>query len=405
MVALGCAAGAQPETPLDIESFRSWPQAVREWLFSQDGGGLTPVASTVVPSAVRILITPENGGAQSCSGVLVGSMHVLTAGHCVCGLKSTELDGWFHPTAQACRPTLSKLTIDVVIPSEGIVRVRAAPEIPDQFRSPESSSQGAMGRIADLAMITLPRAVRPQPAVLDRPVTAATYVLASFGYFSLTNLPADAPTDGPFKALVKYDAGIGQLSIQRRSVYLRPSDCGPRAAPDSLCVVYPALPAVSGEARAAGACGGDSGGPIYLLETGGVRKLVGIASYYSPGGTENCDARVSQYWHFVNLAEYASWIQGYVRNDPPPPGAADCGEQILSGPGTYRLSSTAAQIVVTPVIEYRGPERPQMQITGVARDRCTTSKEFGLIACLANRTDRPAIIVLTESAVATVCRF
>jgi Trypsin len=384
-----------PETIPSKEEFLEWPDRVRNWLAEPQSVGLTASASTVIPSAVHLIITARAGPPMICSGVVVASMHVLTAAHCVCGVKAN--DPWFYETAAKCLPTLRSLSVDVVIPSEGIIKVGVPPRIPDAYRSPEMSPLNANVRIADLALVTLPRPVRTPPASIGVATGSESYAFAAFGRLTFSTGAE------PFEAKQVYEAGIGQVSVQS-AVAVVPSYCGEQGAADAICAQYNGTPVGDGPFRDAGGCEGDSGGPLYLRNQGGVGALIGILSYRSPQGGSACDARVSHIMHFVNVSQYLPWIQSHIEGDARISTFATCGEKIIQGPAKFRLESLPAQIIVTPISIVAGPQSERrLSIDGVPREYCARSERLGTDACFASLRDQPSIALSQGYALVTIC--
>jgi secreted trypsin-like serine protease len=85
----------------------------------------------------------------------------------------------------------------------------------------------------------------------------------------------------------------------------------------------PATQTCAGEFEVAGACHGDSGGPLTVLDAGGVPQLWGLTSYgpAPPDGTyKQCDLRLPVIFSWVPA--FGAWVEETVAGDapvPPPP--------------------------------------------------------------------------------------
>jgi hypothetical protein len=364
-------------------------------LQSKESFGLSLYA-TGFPNAVRILTTWQ-AQSEMCSGVLISPRHVLTAGHCVCGLQ----EPWKAATASACKPFLGALKATVLIPEAGLVATVGTPRLHPDYHAPGTVTP-ARGKLADLAILELAHPVAVPPAVVKAIDSAARHATSSFGPFSFY-----APPSGTsYEPGMAYTPGVQQMSIQA-NLTADPTDCGPEAVADVVCSVDNGLPATQGPNRTAGACGGDSGSPLYELGRESQFKVVGITSYIS-SGNETCSATpgASGYTYYVNLSRYAKWIQDIAGADLAASSATApvCGEAVLSPGADYRIDAHQTRAAITPFEAVSGENTPSSMRLSFSSGQCQRSKGFGVAICKIGQEPGPVVRLTKGFAQVIVCQ-
>lgn len=191
-------------------------------------------------------------GAADCTGVLVAPRVVLTAAHCVKGVRAVS----FGTEAETSR----------------------------RYPVSESLQHPRWGRTYDVGVLVLDDAPAIAPAVISTAALrdGATVEVVGWG---ATNRGGWKETDG---------LRSGRLQvIDVDCEQIRAHDCNPRVSPGGELVA-------AGEADS---CPGDSGGPLYQPTASGP-KLVGIVSRGIPGGRECGQGGV-----YVRTDAIAAWVE------------------------------------------------------------------------------------------------
>lgn len=220
---------------------------------TEDDGGYPDVVM------LRAVFTNDAGQTQgfACSGTLITPTVVLTAAHCL-----NERGG---PPGYALT-AVTFHNLGVAPPTTSPLWVPAA----SWRRHPSWSSAAPMNN--DLGAVQLPAPlpmVRPSPygrrvlgsADVNRPMEVVGYGMTSMGG---TGIGTRRVVSLPLRGLTTQHLQLGNMST-------------------------------------AGICNGDSGGPSFLVDRDGIRRVVGVHSWTQPGGNcmDGLDARVDQFGPFI----------------------------------------------------------------------------------------------------------
>jgi hypothetical protein len=213
-----------------------------------------------------IYYNSRDGYRHICSGTLVSPALVLTAGHCGCGVRGSYWINFHHDTRSSI---------------QRVAAVDAAPILFDD----RVCRTGNLGGGSDLALLQLRNPLKPmkdnngrelrlqpfrEPPELVwalRPILQKGLRLTAVGYGY-----SDAGTTG-----IRLQGAIPIVSATCEESSLR-STCS--AFNEMILADTP------GTRQRTDTCGGDSGGPVFLVE-GNEPKLIGVTSRAAPGPHDN----------------------------------------------------------------------------------------------------------------------
>jgi len=215
---------------------------------SEEGGAMAP-------HALMVLASGASGGGF-CTGVVIAPTIVLTAAHCVSTPQATRI---YFKSGEA--PVFMEV---------------AATSVHPQYRAQAPRTRE---RSIDLALIRtknhLPAAFKPITLDERKPQLGEAYGLSGFG--------VTREGRGDTGGILRW----GQLRVR---------------APLSAILLW----AEDMKARGFGACEGDSGGPVFALDTG---ALVAITSWSEGEGKSHC-GKLTQ---AALIAPQRAWIEGVLR--------------------------------------------------------------------------------------------
>ena len=215
---------------------------------SEEGGAMAPHALMVLASS--------GSGGGFCTGVIIAPTIVLTAAHCVSSPNATRI--YFKSGA---KPNFMEVAATAVHP-------QYRPQAP---RTRERSIDLALIRTSTI----LPTPFKPIPLDDREPRIGEAYGLSGFG----VTREGRGDTGGVLRwGQVKARAPLSQILLW---------------AEDSA-------------AKGFGACEGDSGGPVFALDTG---ALVAITSWSEGEGKAHC-GKLTQ---AALIAPQRAWIDGVLR--------------------------------------------------------------------------------------------
>jgi len=210
-------------------------------------------------AAQTVLIVSTRG--SSCTGTVIARNLVITAGHCVQPKASyaISIDGAFPRVVQVARIVLH-------------------PKYdPHQFETRKPSPDMAILKIAE----PLPARFHPARLATDRtlPKPGDAFTLAGYGF----SVDGDPDTMGKVRTVSLPAVGITGGIMVRLS---------------------------AGNGSSAGACTGDSGGPAFVDNGGGVYAVIGVVSWSTgPANTAGCGGLTG----VTPLVLHRGWIEETAR--------------------------------------------------------------------------------------------
>ena len=213
---------------------------------SAEGGAMAP--------HVLMVLTSRPAGAGYCTGVAIAQDVILTAAHCVAGMRDTRI--------------LLKQGEAMTFSEPGAIAIH--PEY--RAQAPRTRE-----RSIDLALIRTAQRLPVQPIAIDdrAPQLGAHYGVAGFGVTR---------------------EGVGNSGGVLRWGELR------TRAPLSRILLWAEDP----RGKGFGVCEGDSGGPIFALDTS---ALIAITSWSAGDGKTRC----GQLTQAALIAPQRGWITGVLR--------------------------------------------------------------------------------------------
>ncbi len=212
-------------------------------------------------SSWTVMVTAENG--RLCSGALVSPVMVLTAAHCVHG---------------AGRLSIQTIQADGRLATTPVLQYAAHPSF-----QPNQQPRFQVG--VDLALVLLGSAIRDSDAVLEiepNPVPVGADI-------SIFGFGATQERDVASARMLR------KARLEHVGVYRHSSGATAQFGQDRVG---------KAQVAGAGACGGDSGGPV-IIGRPEQRSLVGIITW-AAGPTP--ETRCGGYTAFVPLSRHAAWV-------------------------------------------------------------------------------------------------
>jgi hypothetical protein len=242
--------------------------------------GGSPDASSVgldnVSTAVAAIVVESDGAPTSlCSGVLVAQRFVLTAAHCGLGAPPEAVRVTFGPNA-------APLIVDQCDPP--------APTYPAVALKRDPN--------ADVMLVELASNVSSVPVVPIAPTPPPKDqlgVIVGYGLNEQGTLGEKLFAQTTVSAVGEHVAGYSEPDATAASVCVDAGESGP-------CPAVPLL-ITADSGSDAGACVGDSGGPLFIRDGSGW-QVVGVLSE----GSAYCTGQDV----YVDLASVAGWISAHI---------------------------------------------------------------------------------------------
>ncbi|MBM4252982.1 MAG: trypsin-like serine protease [Deltaproteobacteria bacterium] len=238
--------------------------------------GGTPADAATLP--VVALIKPDSEGIlySFCTGTLLTPTLVLTAAHCSVDSKDREYDpstlGVVVGKSQPEKAIAARISVQRLVVHPQFQRSRMGKDADGAVRLKEAYDI-AVWQLATPAADAVLGTVLAQESVASALKDGTKVVLAGYGQKSAWDSPWTAhelaTAETPFNALYKQKTSVLKVDDHGRSIR------------KSEIIEIPALVATEFYAGAAGApdtCKGDSGGPVFVPDTQGALRVVGVTS-------------------------------------------------------------------------------------------------------------------------------
>jgi hypothetical protein len=253
-----------------------------------DGESTSALPGNAGQLVVEITFQKWDGTPSFCSGTLVGSRQVLTAGHCGCGRLGTY------------EIKLRENTRDT---GGSPVPVSGAPVLYDERicrgGAPFGSDLALLMLSKDVACNTAVPGVDPRITIINggpAPGECKIVDSADIGPRSPFNIVSSSDQDAVWKLRSRLTrgqlltaVGYGLTETGSKGIRLKAEipiisvDCEERFLA-SVCAPFAEmiLAGRKGDGKPVDTCGGDSGGPVFLFE-GNTQKMVAVTSRAGPG--------------------------------------------------------------------------------------------------------------------------
>lgn len=340
-----------------------------DFLKNDGRSGILP-STTAFPNAGRLLISSKTSGvAASCSGVALNSRYFLTAAHCVCNVAGVN-----SSDESDCEDKLDTLSFRVFLPTFGIVETQGKPKVHDRYKPPGGIVEGSPSQIADLAVLEFQSTVNVMPIEIGG--GKGQYLVLGTGYMNFAIRRVREQLGFPEGSAMQ--EGVFQL-WRLQKVYNDTNGCGEWHSLETLCSWYTTLTMASGPDQSVTVCRGDSGAPLFRLNSEGAIVLEGITSYFSPRRDyDQCLSDSSQRNHYVDVGRYKEWLSEFKQNSPNSYEPKTCASSLFR-PGDFVFFGFKGDVTLT-TFNARQSARPNMEVKP-GSTACTRAEEFGAYSC------------------------
>ena len=344
--------------------------SAQDFISNQNRSGIFPTA-TILQNAGKLLIrSREGGGKSSCSGIAINQDYFLTAAHCVCNLVGLQARN-----ASECNLNLNKLELTLFFPNHGLVKVDGVPFVNPRYRSPTYIAEGAMGEIADIAVIRLKTPINVRAIQLGGGVGKHQVLGAGLMYFSV---PKILTAFGLPEGVALHDGVFHMWRL--REIFSDGDACGEMHSLDTFCSFFSTIRVLRGPLQSATVCVGDSGSPVFRLSETGAVALDGITSYFSPKNNyDQCLADVEKRNHYVDVLRYKHWISGFKSQRDTDYGENVCASALFRHGESVDLIGYSGRLTATS-FDSRLAKRPKITIISNNKE-CMSDDEFGVSSC------------------------